>query len=165
MIYKLKLCSKCLSFRRVTPLLANKAESALIIPSYLLLMLFLVLQNCLFVHLLVSINLGNYILKSSIYTQPEATKQLQYVMMIDTDVFILLLNFSSTIINAKLFMRSGTRTRTWLIDITAVVQRIRRYVYKALIGLHSFTGCDSTSSFAGEGALQILQTKINEDMR
>ena len=83
----------------------------------------------------------------------------------DTDVFILLLNFSS-IINAKLFMRCCSRTRTRLVDITEVVRRIGNEVCNALIGLHSFTGCDTVSAFAGKGkrgALKILKT--NSDAR
>lgn len=83
----------------------------------------------------------------------------------DTDVFILLLNFSS-IINAKLFMRCCSRTRTRLVDIRGVVQRIGNEVCNALIGLHSFTGCDTVSAFAGKGkrgTLKILKT--NADAR
>ena len=53
----------------------------------------------------------------------------------DTDVFILLLNFFS-IIDAKLFMRCGSRTRTRLVDIRGVVQRTGQEVCEALIGLH-----------------------------
>ncbi|KAK3730477.1 hypothetical protein QZH41_014705 [Actinostola sp. cb2023] len=78
----------------------------------------------------------------------------------DTDVFILLLNFSS-IINAKLFMRCGSRTRTRLVDIKGVIQRTGQEVCEALIGLHSFTGCDTVSAFAGKGkicALKILKS-------
>ncbi|KAK3747382.1 hypothetical protein QZH41_002637 [Actinostola sp. cb2023] len=48
----------------------------------------------------------------------------------DTDVFILLLNFSS-IINAKLFMRCGSRTRTRLVDIKGVVQRTGQEILKS----------------------------------
>ena len=60
----------------------------------------------------------------------------------DTDVFILLLNFSS-IINTRLYMKCGSRTRTRLVDIKVAVQRTRQETCEALIGLHSFTGCES----------------------
>lgn len=74
----------------------------------------------------------------------------------DTDVFILLLGFSSSI-NAKLYMRCGTKTRNRLVDISKVVQSIGREVCEALIGLHSFTGCDTISAFAGKGKLGALK--------
>ena len=83
----------------------------------------------------------------------------------DTDVFVLLLNFSS-IINTRLYMKCGSRTRTRLVDIKGAVQRTGREICEALIGLHSFTGCDSVSAFAGKGkigALKIL--KSNEGAR
>ena len=83
----------------------------------------------------------------------------------DTDVFVFLLNFSS-IINTRLYMRCGSRTRTRLVDVKGAVQRTGREICEALIGLHSFTGCDSVSAFAGKGkigALKIL--KSNEGTR
>ena len=83
----------------------------------------------------------------------------------DTDMFVLLLNFSS-IINTRLHMKCSSRTRTRLVDIKGVVQRTGREICEALIGLHSFTGCDSVSAFAGKGkigALKIL--KSNEGTR
>ena len=83
----------------------------------------------------------------------------------DTDVFVLLLNFSS-IINTRLYMKCGSRTRTQLVDIKGAVQRTGREICETLIGLYSFTGCDSVSAFAGKGkigALKIL--KSNEGAR
>ena len=81
----------------------------------------------------------------------------------DTDVFILLLGFSSSI-NTKLYVRCGTKTRTRLIDIGKVVHSIGREVCEALMGMHSFTGCDTVSAFAGKGkisALKILKSNNN----
>lgn len=78
----------------------------------------------------------------------------------DTDVFILLLNLSS-IINVKLFMRCGSRTKTRLVDVKGIVQRTGQEVCEGLIGLHSFTGCDTVSAFAGKGkigAFKILKS-------
>ena len=76
----------------------------------------------------------------------------------DTDVFILLLNFSS-IINTRLY-KCGSRT-TRLVDIKGAVQRTGREICEALIGFYSFTGCDSVSAFACKGnigALKILKS-------
>ena len=75
----------------------------------------------------------------------------------DTDVFILLLGFSSSI-NTKLYVRCGTKTRTRLIDIGKVVHSIEREVCEALMGMHSFTaGCDTVSAFAGKGKISALK--------
>ena len=60
----------------------------------------------------------------------------------DTDVFIFLLNFLS-IINTRLYMKCSSKSRTQLIDIKGAVQRTGQEICEALIGLHSFTGCDS----------------------
>ena len=52
------------------------------------------------------------------------------------------------------------------IDVKGAVQRTGREICESLIGLHSFTGCDSVSAFAGKGkigALKIL--KSNEGTR
>jgi len=55
-----------------------------------------------------------------------------------TDVFVLLLAFSSSI-DASLFQKCGTQTRTRLTDISKLVATIGKDVCQALIGLHSFT--------------------------
>ena len=46
------------------------------------------------------------------------------------------------------------------------VQRTGREIFNALIGLHSFTGCDSVSTFAGKGKIGALKILIsNEEAR
>ncbi|CAB4017001.1 Hypothetical predicted protein [Paramuricea clavata] len=66
----------------------------------------------------------------------------------DTDVFVLLLHFSLTI-PAKLYFLTGVKDRTRILDMEYIVQQLGAEKCKALIGFHSFTGCDSTSSFYG----------------
>jgi len=56
----------------------------------------------------------------------------------DTDVFVLHLAFSSSI-DASLFQKCGTQTRTRLIDSSKLVATIGEDVCQALVGLHSFT--------------------------
>ena len=73
----------------------------------------------------------------------------------DTDVFALLLAFSSSI-DASLFQKCGTRTRTRLVNISKVVAAIGEDVCRPLVGLHSFTGCDTVGAFAGKGKLGAL---------
>jgi len=80
-------------------------------------------------------------------------------------VFVLCLAFSEQI-GVPLFQRCGTQTRTRLIDIGTLYSVIGPDVCKALIGLHTFTGCDTVSAFAGKGKLRALQIfKKNSSVR
>ena len=56
----------------------------------------------------------------------------------DTDVFGLRLAFSSSV-DASLFQKCDTQTRTKLIDISKVVATVGEDLCQALVGLHSFT--------------------------
>ena len=50
-------------------------------------------------------------------------------------------------IQCHLYMQSGTKVRQRLIDIT-----LYDYIYSVtFIGLHCYTGCDTISSFSGQG--------------
>jgi len=64
-----------------------------------------------------------------------------------------------------LFQKSGTRTRTIVDDMRKVAVTLGIDVCRALIGMHSFTGCDTVSAFAGKGktisALKLLTTNRN----
>ena len=74
----------------------------------------------------------------------------------DTDVFVLCLTFNS-FIQASLYMKCGTQTRTRYIDISMAVQLHGPEVCKCLIGLHAYTGRDSVSAFAGKGKIRALK--------
>ena len=68
----------------------------------------------------------------------------------DTNVAVLTCAFSHTI-PARLLFRTGTKNRSRLVDMTAIGRHLGEKACSALIGLHSFTGCNSTSAFAGIG--------------
>ena len=72
----------------------------------------------------------------------------------DTDVFILCLAFRENI-RASLFQKCGTQTRTRFIDISNVAS-VGPDVYKALLGMHAFTGCDTVGAFTGKGKIRAL---------
>ena len=74
----------------------------------------------------------------------------------DTDVFILSLAFSNEI-GASLFLKSGSRKRTKVVDITKVAASLGSKVCKGVLGMHAFTGCDTVSAFAGRGKAQALK--------
>jgi len=93
-----------------------------------------------------------------LHTAHAAQEGYEAVVIIseDTDVFLLLLGFSASI-GSNLYMKCGTKTRNRLVDIRKVADSIGHEVCEALIGLHSFTGCDTTSAFAGRGKLGALK--------
>jgi len=74
----------------------------------------------------------------------------------DTDVFVLCLALSEQI-GVPLFQRCGTQTRTRLIDIGTLYSAIGPDVCTALIGLHTFTGCDTVNAFAGKVVRLLLR--------
>ncbi|KAL8572154.1 hypothetical protein ACOMHN_057829 [Nucella lapillus] len=83
----------------------------------------------------------------------------------DTDVLVLNIAFCGAI-KAPLYQRSGTSTRTQLIDIGKVASSLGPSVCTALLGLHAYTGCDSVSSFAGKGKVAALKMlKSNENVQ
>lgn len=83
----------------------------------------------------------------------------------DTDVFILCVAFCERV-GTQLFLKCGTQTRIHLIDINKICAAVGPDVCKALIGMHSFTGCDTVSAFAGKGKLRVLEIlKKNSSVR
>ena len=80
----------------------------------------------------------------------------------DTIVFILGLAFQNSI-NASLYQKCGTKICTKVIDIRKIAEHIGTQVCKALIGLHSYTGCDTVSAFAGKGKISALKTMITSE--
>ena len=78
----------------------------------------------------------------------------------DTDVFIMCLAFHDKI-GVPLFQKCGTRARTRLVDIGRVAATIGIDVCRALIGMHAYTGCDTTSAFAGKGKASALKFVTN----
>lgn len=67
----------------------------------------------------------------------------------DTDVAIVACTVAPKI-PCQILFRTGTRQRVRFIDLSATSRILGRVSY-ALVGLHAFTGCDSTSAFAGRG--------------
>ncbi|CAM4730908.1 unnamed protein product [Leuciscus chuanchicus] len=64
-------------------------------------------------------------------------------------------------IEAPLFLKCGTRTRTRLVAIRKVAATVGMDTCRALIGLHAYTGCDTVSAFAGKGKTRALTLLMN----
>jgi len=65
----------------------------------------------------------------------------------NTDVFVLLLHFSSNI-GLQILFDTGVGNKRRILSVNnIVVPAISSDVCRALSGFHAFTGCDSTSAF------------------
>ena len=77
-------------------------------------------------------------------------------------------------IDTKLYMSTGTKVKRRLINLTVVGNDVctrfnktnctdQKFLH-ALLAFHSFTGCDTTSAFAGRGKVNplLLLGKLNE---
>lgn len=74
----------------------------------------------------------------------------------DTDVAIIALNLQDSI-DCDLYFWTGTKNKRRILDVKKMCEQLGSGLCKALIGLHTFTGCDSTSAFYGKGKKKALQ--------
>ena len=68
----------------------------------------------------------------------------------DTDVAILALSHGENIAS-DLYFWTGTGRRRRVINLTEMRNQLGKELCYSLVGLHTFTGCDSTSAFYGKG--------------
>ena len=87
--------------------------------------------------------------------QPSAGHEAVIIVSEDTDVVVLCLAFQNDI--ANVYIRCGTKTRSRYIDIKKIATSLGANICTGLIGLHSFTGCDTVSAFGGRGKLAGLK--------
>ena len=80
----------------------------------------------------------------------------------DTDVFILLLSLAKdNSLNHSLYLRQDASKR--FIDITTICRCIPEESKSTLILNHAMSGCDTTSSFFGQGKTKLLKKKVLEE--
>ena len=68
----------------------------------------------------------------------------------DTDVALIGNSLKSQLL-VNLFFFTGVGNRTRIIYLQAIIVSLGPQLSEALIGFHTFTGCDSTSAFYGKG--------------
>ncbi|XP_056105946.1 uncharacterized protein LOC130084505 [Rhinichthys klamathensis goyatoka] len=68
----------------------------------------------------------------------------------DTDVAVIALSLQPDL-PCRLYFFTGVGNKTRLIDLAKVSSALGTSVCLALIGIHTFSGCDSTSAFYGKG--------------
>ena len=73
----------------------------------------------------------------------------------DTDVLLILLHYFEDLCSSCIF-----KTRTSEIKLRTVYESLGREICKALVGFHSFTGCDQTGRFYGHSKLSCWKVFI-----
>lgn len=68
----------------------------------------------------------------------------------DTDVLVMAVAHSA-FLNGSIFFITGTKSRMRVVRVNVVAEKLGASVSRSLIGLHAFTGCDSTSAFCNKG--------------
>lgn len=74
----------------------------------------------------------------------------------DTDVFVMCLTFHADIL-AKLFQTCGTKARTNFLDVEKIAKSVGTNVYRSLIGMRAYIGCDIVSTYAETRHLRPLK--------
>ena len=78
----------------------------------------------------------------------------------DKDAEVLVVHFQKAIAG-RMYILAGTSKRSRYVDVRAIAEELDNEICDALPGLHTFTGCDSTSAFVGKGrkrALSIIKS-------
>ena len=77
----------------------------------------------------------------------------------DKDVLIISLSVAHNFA-CQMYIKSGTQNRERFVDVQKVAAAVGQDMCSALSGMHSFTGCDTVSTFGGKvkiGALKLMQ--------
>ena len=80
----------------------------------------------------------------------------------DSDLFFILLHFALDL-DSTLFFDTGVGNNKRLLNITCIAVQYGKKNCAALMGLHSFTGCDTSSAFRGIGKvkpIKVLEKKL-----
>lgn len=99
-----------------------------------------------------------------IFHAKHAAPHVSSIIMVaeDTDIMLLCLAFHRDI-ECSMYVKCGTATRTRYISISKVSAALGHDVCASLLGLHSFTGCDTVSAFSGRGKLAALKLVMTHD--
>ena len=68
----------------------------------------------------------------------------------DTDVFLLMVAMEQNF-SADLYFVTGNQNHSRIISLKKVCDKVGSEICNSIIGFHTFTGCDSVSSFHGKG--------------
>lgn len=75
----------------------------------------------------------------------------------DTDIFFILLHLAPQMKDLTILFDTGTGTNKRLLDVTTIAEGYTPEFCSALLALHAFTGCDTTSAFKGIGKVKPIK--------
>ncbi|KAL5014823.1 hypothetical protein ScPMuIL_000962 [Solemya velum] len=75
----------------------------------------------------------------------------------DTDVFFLLLHYAATVDGLTILFDTGTGNKQRLLNMTELAQKYTPDYCSALLGVHAYSGCDTTSAFKGVGKIKPIK--------
>ena len=82
----------------------------------------------------------------------------------DSDIFFILLSYVHELSGVTIFFETGNKNKRKLINITSLGLNYSEQYCKALLGLHAFTGCDSTSAFKSKGKVRPIQLMLKDKL-
>ena len=82
----------------------------------------------------------------------------------DSDLFFILLSYIHDLDGTNIYFETGKKNKKRLINITELGAHYSKEYCKALLGLHAFTGCDSTSAFKGKGKVRAMKWMLKDDI-
>ena len=74
----------------------------------------------------------------------------------DSDIFFILLYYATNL-GIKILFDTGTGNKKRLLDITKLANDFTSVYCAALLAMHAFTRCDTTSAFKGVGKVKPIQ--------
>ena len=81
----------------------------------------------------------------------------------DSDLFFILVSYVHDFDDMTVYFQTGMKNKKRLIDITSLGKHYSDEYCKALLGLHAFTGCDSTSAFKGKGKVRAIKWMLKDE--
>ena len=78
--------------------------------------------------------------------------------------FFILIYYARYLQGIIILFETGKGNKKRIINVTKIAEKYSQVNCAALLGVHAFTGCDSTSAFKGKGkvkAIRLLQKKEN----
>ena len=65
-------------------------------------------------------------------------------------------------VSASLYQKCETRVQTGIVDSQRLVLTVGLYICRALLGMHSFTECNTVSAFARKGKASALKLLVSD---
>ncbi len=76
----------------------------------------------------------------------------------DSDIFFILLHYAVRVDKATLLFDTGAGNHRRLLNVKEIARDLPQEFCTALLAMHAFSGCDSTSAFKGIGKMKPIKT-------